>query len=376
MIPLKIDIRANTVDGQGTIFDATFSAVDMDGNASDPIVVVEDIAVVDGKFEIAFDMATLPAAYSPSFSDVVFSPVIAAEIQNEDFFCGTVTGRVDTFEQDLEASTFGAAPFASTDTPPTDCSGEGPPMFDRIEDCPALAAGRNTMFPSAGFERTFDLYLPNDADPAEPAPLVFLFHGLGGDADEFITRTEMDTYVDDLGFVLVVPTSMQGGVEWDQLTLDDNPDLTFFDDMVTCVTEQYNVDTDRIHATGLSAGGLFSSYLGLQRPAVLASVAPFSGGFLAGYPDPEPTIPYMVSWGGEMDLAFDQNFNELAMRMIGTLTENGHGLVTCNHNMEHVWEAEFTPWALRYLFDHPKGAAAPYAAALPDAFPDYCNFVQ
>ena len=52
--------------------------------------------------------------------------------------------------------------------------------------------------------------------------------------------------------------------------------------------------------------------------------------------------------------------------------------MSCNHELEHVWETEFSPWVVRFLLDHPKGMGElPYAAGLPEGvYPAYCEVVS
>jgi poly(3-hydroxybutyrate) depolymerase len=154
----------------------------------------------------------------------------------------------------------------------------------------------------------------------------------------------------------------------------DNADLAFFDDMVTCSQHRFNVDRERIYSTGLSAGGLWTTYLSMMRSDVIAAVAPLSGGLIVDYVLPTRRIPVLVTWGGPQDVSNEQNFETFARNLIADLQMGEHPIVTCDHGEGHEWNPLFNPWILDYLFAHTlSGDDRPFAAGLPEVFPAYCE---
>jgi len=378
VFPMMVEIDAELIESGGIIRRFSVYAVKGD-EVSDPIAVLTDLPVsADGMFEAALPETTMPAAFSPTGSDVVFEISFHATVKSPDFICGRIDGVLTTLETPLTESTFGAEPWEGRgDQPPVRCEeGSEEVNCPRIEAeaCPELGAGLVTGFESCGLQRGFILHLPMDHDPATPRPVVFLWHGLGDEATAFVEGTAMAEYVDQEDFILITPSSQALPVEWDQLSVGDNADLAFFDDMVTCARAKLGADPNRVHVTGMSAGGLWTTYLSVFRSEVIASAAPMSGGLIADYVVPPRKMPILVSWGGEMDQAVGQDFNVFARNLIRDLEMGGHFYVPCNHGAEHVWYREFTPWVLRFLLDHPYDVAPePYAERLPDAFPDYCS---
>lgn len=379
-LKLPFQIEVSGTEGTRTLDSVVLRAVGADGvTLSDPLATAMDVAVAaDGAFKFGFENITLPGAYTPTGSDVEVTINFDGTATGETAMCGTVTGRVVTLETDLTMSAFGAVPWETpADQRPFSCDPVVEQQLTPIDpaDCPALVEGENAAFPSAGLERTFRLFVPATWSADKKYPLVFMWHGLGQTQDEIQADSNFEALVDDNEILLVVPDSQvpKPGVEWDQLAIGENPDLVFFDDMLTCVDKGYGVDPDRVHSSGLSAGALWTTYLTMFRSETIASSVAFSGGLLVEYPMPAATRPMIVAWGGDDDIAFDQNFTTLAHDLLGDILPAGHFALACNHGQGHEWMSEFTPWALKFLLDHPRTLVdEPYAAGIPEGFPEYC----
>lgn len=372
----KVDL---TVDQSASMITKVVMAPISDDTLGDVIATVENVPYDEnGVFEIQLPESTLPGAFSPTGSDIVFVAKLRGA-NTVDGLCGFVTGTlISVGNLAVKESTFGAAPYEGLTTPtPTSCGGvqvvECPRMS--VDDCPTLVSGRNTGFNSCGVDRSFTLVEPNTtgADEGSEFPLIFSWHGLGGDAESYFSQTGFDA---DTGAYIIAPDGRGlAGTEYAQTTLDDNEDIALFDDLVTCASAQLAVDEDRIYSEGMSAGGLFTSYLAMLRPEVLAAATPFSGGLIINYPSPDPAIPVLLSWGGENDMAVGQNFNTFATSFIDDLVSGGHFVVACDHGEGHVRKAEWTSYAVRFMLDHPKAVGeSPYLVdGLPDVFPDFCT---
>ena len=78
-------------------------------------------------------------------------------------------------------------PMGSTLAPP-------PPVY--AGSCPHLVSGKNIIV-SSGKARTFLLAVPTTIRPAEKLPLVFMWHWLGGSADSFFKKGEVQAAVEE-----------------------------------------------------------------------------------------------------------------------------------------------------------------------------------
>lgn len=379
LVPFQAVVTPTAAGERPGIAALTLAPVNAAFDVGEVVATVTDIRVEeDGAFTIDLGTFVLPGAYAPTGSDVELSAVLSGALGGEGGFCGSLGGEIITFGISLEGSSFGSVPWADReDGAAISCSGEEEEDLPRITDCPTLSAGTVVGFPSGGVERTFEIVLPDGVAPEAPAPLVFAFHGLGGSPAQFLSDTPLQPATADAGAILVVPQASElgGTPTWDPYSNPaTNKDLAFFDDALTCMSEQFAVDPDRVHVLGFSNGGLMTGMLLTLRSDAIASVAPFSGGLGQAFPDDARAIPTLMTWGGPDDEAAGTDFALLADEMQETLAGRGHPLVVCEHTRRHEIDADWWPWVMRFFDDHPRTeAGAPYATGgLPDAFPEWC----
>jgi len=131
-----------------------------------------------------------------------------------------------------------------------------------------------------GLTRTYVLSVPQGYDGSTAMPLVFAWHGLGGDGAlarlYFGVEQEADggaifAYPDGL------PIESQGGEPgWDLSA--DGIDVAFFDQLLAELSAAYCVDGARVFSIGHSYGGYMTNRLGCSRADVLRGVGPVAGG--------------------------------------------------------------------------------------------------
>jgi predicted esterase len=267
--------------------------------------------------------------------------------------------------------------------------------------CPPLITGYAenvfNVLPSAigdtEYQRRFLVIVPEDLDPNEKLPVMFMWHWLGGEAKDFYERAEAQDAVNRMRFIAVIPQGGDQGVafQWPYTALDSEEALQaefkFFDDMLSCVHEQFNVDKDCVSSVGVSAGALMTSQLAGGRGDRLASFLSLSGGtggaFVKPWTAPRHKLPGMVLWGGEKDECIVIKFQETSQDLEMHLVEDGHFVVECIHNCNHStppFEVEegmtaFAPlWD--FMFAHPywlEPGQSPYnSEGLPPSMPTWC----
>jgi phospholipase/carboxylesterase len=121
------------------------------------------------------------------------------------------------------------------------------------------------------------IYVPEDLPAGEPAPLVLLLHGAGGDARQMLTL--LRAAADARGLVLLAPESR--GRTWDLILQDYGPDVRFIDRALETAFARHAIEPRRLAIGGFSDGGSYALSLGLSNGGLFTHVLAFSPGFMA-----------------------------------------------------------------------------------------------
>jgi polyhydroxybutyrate depolymerase len=153
----------------------------------------------------------------------------------------------------------------------------------------ALAAQPNLMgavqqhqIAVKGMQRSFVLYVPRNLKPN--APLLFVFHGSGGDGPSMreVTGFEFDMLADRDGFLVAYPDGFQN--TWNDcrkgspqparvMNIDDE---SFVDAMISKEAADHAIDRKRVFSAGWSNGGQLGYRFAMERANVFAGVAALS----------------------------------------------------------------------------------------------------
>ena len=233
--------------------------------------------------------------------------------------------------------------------------------------CEILVEGRNVMDVD-GVEREVRVVFPDD--PAG-ASVVFAWHWLGGTAKQTLDWMDMASLADH-GAIVVAPESTGLDIEWDVLNSPQaSVDVALFDRVLACLDDQHGVDTARLYSTGMSAGGLMTSYLTMYRSDVLAATAPFSGGVEdAYYHAPEVDIPVLLTWGGPGDQYGGYSFHDATVAFSENLAQDGHVVVECEHSAGHTPPDEAAEMAWAFFEAAPLD---PEFTGVPAGLPAWCD---
>ncbi len=127
-----------------------------------------------------------------------------------------------------------------------------------------------------GIEREYILHLPKDYGTAK-LPLVMVFHGGGGTAEQVKNHTKFNKLADNEDFIVVYPNAVDknwnDGRIGDKLPMDRD-DVNFISTLLDTLIANYNINSKRIFSTGISNGGFFSFYLALKLSNRLLAIAP------------------------------------------------------------------------------------------------------
>lgn len=145
-------------------------------------------------------------------------------------------------------------------------------------------------------QRDFILYVPASYNGTTSLPLVFSFHGLGGNAQVQMDDHDFRPVADTAGFIVAHPLGepVVGPVRgWNFGNPSLPNDVLFTSEMIDTIAADFNIDLDRVYACGMSYGGYFSVFLAGQLSNEIAAVASVAGTILNNVPDSliAPTRP-------------------------------------------------------------------------------------
>jgi predicted esterase len=262
--------------------------------------------------------------------------------------------------------------------------------------CPTIApvTTHDVVIMSSGVARKFWIVVPEDFKADEKLPVLFMWHWLGASAQDFFDKGDVQTAVNKQRFIGVIPQA-KGDLQftWPATALESaarlEEDAVFFDNMLSCVSSQLNVDSNCVSSAGVSAGALWTAQLIGVRGDWIASFMSLSGGVggsaIKPWKAPAHKMPGFVLWGGSTDSCGGVlNFGQISTNLEMGMTAGGHFLVECIHNCGHsVPPFEAAPgettfeslW--QFGLDHPfwlDPGESPYSQhGLPADMPPWCG---
>ena len=230
-----------------------------------------------------------------------------------------------------------------------------------------------------GVNRTARVYVPDSAR-SNSTPLVFVFHGHGGNARQAARSFAIERYWREAIVVYMqgLPTrgqltDPQGTQPGWQAAVGDygDRDLKFFDAVLSRLKQDYRVNTNRIYSTGHSNGGGFTYLLWLARADVFAAVAPSAAAATYAYQlKPKPAL----IMGGKDDPLVKPAWQKNTMTIVrkvngcadagapwegkGTLypTTNGTPVVTFTYPGGHQFNPASPALIVKFFKQHPASA--------------------
>ena len=126
--------------------------------------------------------------------------------------------------------------------------------------------------------RSYFLYIPETYDPTSPTPLVVNLHGRLSSASSQAYTSDFNTIADREGFIVLYPNAID--TEWTYLygvapAIQHN-DEEFLGTLIDDISQDLNIDANRVYVTGLSNGGFMVGRLACtmrDRFAAFAAVA-------------------------------------------------------------------------------------------------------
>lgn len=129
--------------------------------------------------------------------------------------------------------------------------------------------------------RNYYKYLPVNYQASENLPVVFILHGLGGNAQQ-MTLAGFAQIADTARVIAIYPDAalnLFGQTAWNNGTLASSTadDITFFNKMMDKMLLEQNANPNRIYVTGFSMGGIMSHHLACALNNRIAAIGPMAG---------------------------------------------------------------------------------------------------
>ena len=235
----------------------------------------------------------------------------------------------------------------------------------------SASAQQVTRWQVEGETREAIVYVPDAPPGNQEVPLVFSFHGRGDTMQNF---QYTDVHVEWPEAIVVYFQGLSTGrglPGWQAgRGADGDRDLKLVDVALASLREAYNVDDDRIYATGFSNGGMFTYLLWAERPDVFAAYAPVAGRLR---PSVQPTQPRPIFHvAGRRDRQVEFSAQEAAIAnavdvngVAATLTSCGDNctvygsdeaapVMTWIHPGGHVYPRETSGRIVSFFREHPR----------------------
>ncbi|MGA7306762.1 MAG: T9SS type A sorting domain-containing protein [Rhodothermales bacterium] len=174
-----------------------------------------------------------------------------------------------------------------------------------------------------GFTMPYRLYVPETYDGSRAHPLIVTFHGSGERgtnntsqiAIHRIATAWADTRVQSLYAPFVVSPQVPPNGRWEDVVLGSSSapirkEMATVLDLLDSLSVEFNIDQDRVYATGLSLGGYGTFDAVYRDPSRFAAALAMSGGYSPLLADSIGNVPFWIIHGetdGTVSPLFSKN---------------------------------------------------------------------
>ncbi len=188
-----------------------------------------------------------------------------------------------------------------------------------------------------GVKRSYVVHVPRAYDPAKKWPVVMMFHGGGGTAQEAMRDTGWAEKAEQAGFLAVFPEGtpedptkppqFRGNPQtWNDGSQRSNlgavqrgtDDVKFVSRLLADLKTHLSVDEQRIYATGFSNGASMTFRVARELSPIFAAVAPVAGADWLANLAPAQPVPLLYITGTADPLnPFDGGTIHIGLRTYG-----------------------------------------------------------
>jgi polyhydroxybutyrate depolymerase len=130
------------------------------------------------------------------------------------------------------------------------------------------------MLTVGGNEYPFNIHVPASYDGMKRMPMLFDFHGLGGNENQMQRLSGWAAVGDTEGFITVFPGGPDNGWNAGGCCTDTPSDVDFVKEAIKYMSTNGCIDAKRVYDSGCSNGGAMSYRLACEAADVIAAIAP------------------------------------------------------------------------------------------------------
>lgn len=256
--------------------------------------------------------------------------------------------------------------------------------------CSPIVAGQSTVTVN-GVARSFSVQLPRDTSHMA---LLFLWHGWMQNPTDFANAivydvpsgnwVPFDPNAFPMPLMIVTPLDTKllppAGLDWD--IASGAADFPFFDGMLQCIQQQFNIEKKRTYSLGFSAGAVFTNLLSAKYPHTFAATISESGTWFNDQTEWSDVSVPIVQWqwpafdpadhgnvllthGGSKDFATVISLEDANQKALPYLYNNGRTVTECAHTFGHTLDPDLTQkMYYDYLWAHELGGP-PLSGLIP-----------
>ncbi|HSZ72643.1 MAG TPA: alpha/beta hydrolase-fold protein [Cytophagaceae bacterium] len=231
-------------------------------------------------------------------------------------------------------------------------------------------------------EREYLIHLPTHYSSGKKFPVVFAFHGGGGNYQNTVSLYNFNTVADKNDCIVVYPNalnkswSMKGIGSRVRGNRQDIDDVKFISTLMDTLVHYYHADSNAFFCTGISRGGIFSLFLADKLSNRIKAIAPvcasipqsIAGKYSFHHPTPvllingreDPLIPFNGGHGSfsKKDSGEEEDFlpTYTLVKKISALNKcNGDSIVYHFPNVESIdlckaVKTAYTCNSIRFIF--------------------------
>ncbi|MFT6716538.1 MAG: polyhydroxybutyrate depolymerase [Saprospiraceae bacterium] len=137
-----------------------------------------------------------------------------------------------------------------------------------------------------GLTRYYRVHVPSTYSSSTPTPVIIVMHGGFGSGTQIETQSQLSIKADQEGFIVVYPDGVKSGLgirTWNAdgccgyAQTNNIDDVGFINNLLDTIINKYNIDTDKIYASGMSNGAFMSYRLACELSTRFAAIASVSG---------------------------------------------------------------------------------------------------